>query len=100
MQAWIGFLRTFQLQDNVLGVTSKWIANSPAILAGQITEEGTQGGDISVSLGMPITSSFDHAPTLANMLDRLFSQQMLIGLIFAAIFLFAALWFRRRASDG
>lgn len=100
LQAWIGFLRTFQLQDNVLGITSKWIANSPAILAGQITPDGDQGGNVSVSLGMPVTSTFDHAPTLANMLDRLFSQQMLFGLIVAAVFLFAALWFRRRASDG
>lgn len=100
LQAWIGFLRTFQLQDNVLGISSKWIANSPAILAGQITSDGEQIGNISVSLGMPVTSNFDHAPTITNMLDRIFSQQMLLGLIVSAVFLFGALWFRRRASDG
>ncbi len=100
LQAWIGFLRTFRFEDNVLGITSKWIANSPAILAGQIGAADDQGSQVSVSLGMPVTSTFDHAPTLANMLDRLFSTQMLLGLLVSAVFLFGAHWFRRRASDG
>ncbi|MCF6226732.1 MAG: hypothetical protein L3J22_10605 [Xanthomonadales bacterium] len=99
-QAWIGFLKTFQLQDNVLGITSKWIANSPAILAGQITGSSDSEHTVSVSLGMPVTSTFDHAPTISNMLDRLFSTQMLMGLVITAVFLFITLWFRRRASDG
>ncbi len=100
LQAWIGFLKTFQLQDNVLGITSKWIANSPAILAGQITGNSDSEHTVSVSLGMPVTSTFDHAPTISNMLDRLFSTHMLMGLVVTAVFLFITLWFRRRASDG
>jgi hypothetical protein len=34
------------------------------------------------------------------MLDRLFSAQMLIGLVIAAVFLAAALWLRHRATEG
>jgi hypothetical protein len=34
------------------------------------------------------------------MLDRLFSLQMAIGLVVAAVFLGAALWLRRRATEG
>lgn len=99
-QGWIGFLKTFQIQDNVLGITSKWIANSPAIMAGEVTGGNSSEHSVSVSLGMPITSTFDHAPTIANMFDRLFSMQMLIGLVVTAVFLFISWWFRRRASDG
>ena len=38
--------------------------------------------------------------TVANMLDRLFSIHMLIGLAVAAVFLGAALWLRRRATES
>jgi len=100
LQAWIDFLKTFQFKDNVLSITSRWIANSPAILAGEVSKTRANGGNMSISLGVPVVHDFDHAPTLINMLDRLFSLQMLGGLIVASIFLFGAFWFRRRASDG
>jgi hypothetical protein len=53
-----------------------------------------------VALGFPLTDDFDHAITLANILDRLFSTQMLAGLVVSAVFLALALWLRHRATDN
>ena len=69
--------------------------NSPAILTAEVHE-----GEGGIALGIPLTKDFDHAVTLANMFDRLFSTQMLIGLIVAAVFLTLALWLRHRATES
>uniref|UniRef100_UPI0016B604E4 hypothetical protein n=1 Tax=Hydrogenophaga sp. TaxID=1904254 RepID=UPI0016B604E4 len=61
---------------------------------------GEHDGEMGAALGIPITDDFDHAVSVANMLDRLFSQHMLIGLLVAAVFLGAALWLRHRATDN
>ena len=53
-----------------------WIFNSPAILTAEVHH-----GDGEIALGVPLTEDFDHAVTLANIFDRLFSVQMLTGLI-------------------
>ncbi len=95
LQIWIGFLRTFTLDSNLFGVIGEWVANSPAILTAQV-----QDGRGTLALGAPVTADFDHAVTLANILDRLFSLHMLIGLVVAAVFLAGALWLRRRATDN
>jgi ABC-2 type transport system permease protein len=95
LQVWIKFLRTFTFKDNLFGIIGHWFANSPMILSGS-----EHGGDIHVGLGIPVTDDFDHAVTVANVLDRLFSVQMLIGLLVAAVFLAGALWFRIRATDN
>jgi hypothetical protein len=95
LQIWIDFLRTFTLKANLGGVIWSWFANSPLIISG-----GAHDGAVGASLGIPVTDDFDHAVTIGNMLDRLFSQDMLIGLAIAAAFLSAALWLRHRASDG
>ena len=95
LQSWIGFLRTFTLQNNLFGVIGEWVANSPAILSAQVQNER-----LSIVLGAPITDTFDHAVTLANMLDRLFSLQMLGGLAVAAVFLAGSVWLRQRATDS
>jgi ABC-2 type transport system permease protein len=95
LQIWIGFLRTFTLDNNLFGMIGEWIANSPAILTAQVRD-----GRGSLALGVPLTSDFDHTVTLANILARLFSVQMLIGLAIAAVFLAGALWLRRRATDS
>ena len=58
---------------------------------------GEQG---SMSLGFPLTEDFDHEVTLMNMLERLFSVEMLAGLLVAAVFLAGALWLRHRATDS
>jgi hypothetical protein len=47
-----------------------------------------------------LTGDFDHAVTLANILDRLFSLQMLAGLVLAAVFLAVTLLLRRRATES
>lgn len=95
LQVWIGFLRTFTLNSNLFGMIGEWVANSPAILSA-----GGHDGRITLSLGFPLTDDFDHSVTLANILDRLFSLHMLTGLAIAAVFLAAALWLRRRATDS
>ena len=56
--------------------------------------------EAEIALGVPLTSDFDHSVTLANMLDRLFSLQMAVGMVVAAVFLAAALWLRRRATES
>ena len=95
LQIWIDFLRTFTLDSSLFGVMGEWIANSPAILTAQVHD-----GRGKLALGIPTTADFDHAVTIANMFDRLFSWQMLGGLAVAAVFLAGALWLRHRATDS
>ena len=95
LQTWIEFLRTFTLKNNIVGLIGEWLFNSPAILTAEVHE-----GEGGIALGIPLTQDFDHAVTLANMIDRLLSTQMLIGLFVAAVFLAAALWLRHRAAEG
>ena len=95
LQTWIEFLRTFTLKNNIVGVIGEWLFNSPAILT---VEVGDGHGEIA--LGVPLTEEFDHAVNLANILDRLFSVQMLTGLVVAAVFLAATLWLRHRATES
>jgi ABC-2 type transport system permease protein len=95
LQIWIDFLRTFTLNNSLFGLIGEWVANSPAILFVDAHE-----GDGVLSLGIPLTGDFDHAVTVANILDRLFSVQMLGGLAVTAVFLAAALWLRHRATDN
>lgn len=97
LQIWIGFLRTFTFENNLWGIIARWVANSPTILSVQV-EDGDLGG--GVALGAPLDDRFGHAVTVSNVLDRLFSLEMLAGLILAAIFLAGALWFRHRATDN
>jgi ABC-2 type transport system permease protein len=96
LQVWIGFLRTFTLNSNLFGVIGEWVANSPAILS--IGVHDNRG--LMLTLGAPINKDFDHAVTIANIFDRLFSLEMLAGLAIAAVFLAGALWLRRRATDS
>ncbi len=95
LQTWIEFLRTFTLKNNIVGVIGNWLFNSPAILTAEVHD-----GHGEIALGVPLTENFDHAVTLANIMDRLFSLQMLAGLVIAAVFLAGALWLRHRATDG
>ena len=95
LQGWIEFLRTFTLENNLSSVIKDWMFNTPAILTAEVGE-----GEAGVALGVPLTGDFDHAVTLANMLDRLFSVQMLAGLALAVLFLGLALRFRRRATES
>ena len=95
LQTWIEFLRTFTLKNNIVGVIGNWLFNSPAILTAEVHD-----GNGEIALGVPLTETFDHAVTLANILDRLFSVQMLAGLAIAAVFLAGALWLRHRATDN
>jgi len=96
LQIWIEFLQTFTLKKNLFGVIGDWFANSPLILSAD-----NHGNDkLEISLGVPLTETFGHEATLGNMLDRLFSTHMLIGLAVAAVFLGAALWLRRRATES
>jgi ABC-2 type transport system permease protein len=95
LQIWIDFLRTFTLDSSLFGVIGQWVANSPAILTAQVHD-----GRGTLALGATLTDDFDHAVTLVNIFDRLFSVQMLAGLAVAAVFLAGALWLRRRATDS
>jgi ABC-2 type transport system permease protein len=95
LQIWITFLKTFTLNTSLFGLIGDWISNSPAILA--VDMHDGQGG---LSLGIPLTGDFDHAVTLGNILDRLFSVQMLSGLVVSAVFLAGALWLRHRATES
>jgi len=96
LQIWIEFLQTFTLKKNLFGVIGDWFANSPFI-----SFVSTGGDDRPVAtLGIPLTETFGHEATVANIFDRLFSTQMLIGLAVAAVFLGAALWLRRRATES
>jgi ABC-2 type transport system permease protein len=95
LQLWIDFLRTFTFNTSLFGIIGEWVANSPAIISMQL-----QGGQEVLALGIPYTSRFDHAISVGNMLDRLFSMQMTMGLALAAIFLAGAVWLRRRATES
>jgi ABC-2 type transport system permease protein len=95
LQTWIEFLRTFTLKNNIMGVISEWMFNTPAILTAEVHD-----GVGEIALGVPLTQEFDHAVSLVNMLDRLFSIHMLVGLVVAAVFLTAALWLRHRAVES
>ena len=96
LQIWIEFLQTFTLKKNLFGVIGEWFANSPLILSAN-----NSGDDkLEVALGIPLTDTFDHAATVGNIFDRLFSTHMLIGLAVAAVFLGTALWLRRRATES
>lgn len=96
LQIWIEFLQTFTLKKNLFGVIGEWFANSPLIMS--MDDHGRDRLDIS--LGAPLTDTFGHEVTVANIFDRLFSVNMLVGLVIAAIFLGAALWLRRRATES
>jgi len=96
LELWIDFLQTFTLSDNLFGLFGYWFVNSPLIMsAGRNNSE-----NFGAALGVPITSDYDHQVTVANMFDRLFSTDMLIGLAIAAVFLAATLWLRRRATES
>jgi ABC-2 type transport system permease protein len=95
LQIWIDFLRTFTLDSSLFGLIGEWVANSPAILSATVAN-----GDGRLTLGVPTTDAFDHAVTLGNMLDRLWSLQMLGGLAVAGVFLAGAWWLRKRATDS
>jgi ABC-2 type transport system permease protein len=97
LQVWIGFLRTFTFDNNLWGVIARWVIHSPAILSVQVNDGDPRGG---VALGAPIDDRFDHSVSVMNILDRLWSLEMLVGLILAAVFLAGALWFRHRATDS
>jgi ABC-2 type transport system permease protein len=95
LELWIDFLKTFTLNDNLFGLFGHWFANSPGLIT-----VGDNGDEFGATLGIPITSDYDHQVTVTNMLDRLFSTDMLIGLVIAAVFLAATLWLRRRATES
>jgi ABC-2 type transport system permease protein len=96
LQIWIDFLKTFTFKDSLFGVIGEWFANSPLILSGDAHDDSGPGA----ALGIPVTDTFDHAVTIGNMLDRLFSYQMFIGLVVATVCLTGALYFRHRATDN
>jgi len=95
LELWIDFLKTFTLNDNLFGLFGRWFANSPLIMSGDEHDQ-----EFGAALGIPIFSDYDHQVTLTNMFDRLFSTDMLAGLVIAAIFLAGALWLRRRATES
>ena len=95
LQIWLKFLQTFTFRDNLFGVIGQWFANAPLI-----TSADEHNGEFTAGLGIPITSDYDHAVTVANIFDRLFSTDMAIGLVVAAVLLSGALWIRHRATDS
>ena len=95
LQLWVDFLKTFTLNDNLFGLFGHWFANSPLVMS----VDGSDN-DFGAALGIPITSDYDHQVTVANMLDRLLSTDMLIGLAMAVVFLGGTLWLRRRATES
>ena len=95
LQIWIEFLKTFTLKNNLFGVIGEWFANSPLIMSAD-----DHGDEFAVALGIPLTGTFGREVTFTNMLDRLFSVNMLIGLAVAVVFLGLALWLRRRATES
>jgi ABC-2 type transport system permease protein len=95
LELWIDFLKTFTLNDNLFGLFGHWFANSPLIMSGD-----EHNGEFGAALGIPITSDYDHHVTVANMFDRLFSSDMLIGLVIATVFLGGTVWLRRRATES
>ena len=95
LQLWVDFLKTFTLNDNLFGLFGHWFANSPLVMS-----IDSNDNDFGAALGIPITSDYDHQVTVANMLDRLLSTDMLIGLAMAVVFLGGTLWLRRRATES
>ncbi|KAA9133296.1 hypothetical protein F3N42_02790 [Marinihelvus fidelis] len=95
LQIWLDFLRTFTLEANLGGILWQWWVDAPIINCC-----GEENGSVGAFLGIPIDDRFDHALTIGNMLDRLFSLPMLGGLCVAAVFLAGALWLRSRATDN
>jgi len=95
LQIWIKFLQTFTFKDNLFGIIGQWFSNSPLIMSAD-----EHDNKIQAALGIPITSEFDHAVTVANIFDRLFSSQMAIGLVLSAAMLAGSLWLRHRATDN
>lgn len=95
LELWIDFLKTFTISENLFGLFGHWFSHSPAIMS-----LGVHGNEFGVALGIPATGKFDHEVTVANMFDRLFSSDMLIGLLIAAVFFTATLWLRRRATES
>lgn len=100
LQLWVDFLKTFALNDNLFGLFGQWFTNSPVIFSIDVNTDATGVESIGAGLGVPLTGDYDHAVTLSNMFDRLFSTDMLIGLAIATVFLTAALWLRRRATES
>ena len=96
LQTWIAFLRTFTFENNLWGIIIRWFFDSPIILSAQFDDD--LGGEIA--LGIPLGGRFDHSVTVGNILDRLFSLEMLVGLVVAATFMAGALWMRRRATES
>lgn len=95
LELWIDFLKTFTVNDNLFGLFGRWFSNSPLIMSG-----GEQENELQATLGIPIFGDYGHQVTVSNMLDRIFSTDMLFSLILTAIFLGAALWLRRRATES
>lgn len=95
LQSWLEFLKTFTYNSSLFGMVGQWVINSPAILTAQVSD-----GRGKVALGVSISGDYDHSVTVANILSRLFSLEMLYGLVVAAVFLAGALWLRRRATDS
>lgn len=95
LQGWIEFLQSFKLSGNLGSVIKDWFFNAPVIISAEFGDDKA-----GPALGVPLVGDFDHAVTLSNMLDRLVSLQMAIGLVVAAVFLAGALWFRRRATES
>ena len=100
LQLWIDFLKTFTLNDNLFGLFGHWFANSPFVLSIDVNTDETGIDAIGAALGIPLFGDYDHQVTVANMLDRLFSTDMLTSLAIAAVFFAGALWFRRRATES
>ena len=95
LQGWLQFLETFTMKNNIGYFIKDWFFNTPAILTAEVGDDRA-----GIALGVPLAGDFDHAVTLTNMLDRLFSLQMLAGLALAIVFLAGALWLRRRATES
>lgn len=96
LQLWFDFLKTFTLNDNLFGIYGRWYANSPLIMSADAHDESNFGA----ALGIPLSSDYDHQVTIGNMLDRLFSTDMLVGFVIFAVFFGGALWLRRRATES
>jgi ABC-2 type transport system permease protein len=95
LQIWLKFLESFTFKGNLFGVIGKWFANAPLIMSVDENNDKIEAG-----LGIPVFNDFDHAVSVANIFDRLFSVQMLIGLAVCAVCLSGALWMRHRATDN
>jgi ABC-2 type transport system permease protein len=95
LQLWIEFLKTFTLKNTLANIIGRWFANSPTMMSSEVED-----GKLQVSLGVPLVGDFDHAATFGNIMDRLLSTQMLVGLIVAIVFLAGTLALRRRSTDN